>query len=620
MTEHRGFLAELKRRNVIRMAGLYLVGAWLVVQVASTILPMFDAPAWLPRTIVVLAAIGFLPALVFSWVFELTSEGIKRESEVDHDASIAPQTGRRMDRAIIGVLALVLAVFAADRFLLAPSREARDIAAAVAQARVGVESDKSIAVLPFDDLSPAHDQGYFSDGVAEELLDALAKVKDVKVAGRYSSFAFRGRNAPLASIGQSLGVATVLEGSVRKQGDRVRISAHLTRIRDNRELWADSFDGDLKDVFALQERIARAIADKLQLLLNGKQATQLVDTGTSNPEAFQLYLQATLVFNRRDGAQFANAIDALQRAVALDPHYARAYARLASLYVVLPAYTVADPRQAQAQAMRYAEAALAIDPDSAEAYAAQGVSLDRFRETQVAARDAFEQAMRKNPNDSTASFWHGLNLLKAGYRQRGTAEIDHALALDATYPNALRWRGLLYLQDGDVAHAEPLLQRARSLGLLTSDEALAEIAVTRGDAAAAERLRMETARAQNFGFGYDDYLTVLRGIHGDPAAKRNAVQMLQRLIARPGTFVSSQTTFYLFRLDEPTLGLAVLHERDQGDNADALNWIWTRQGAPIRALPEFQAFLRDYHFPELWDKYGPPDLCRKGADGHYTCN
>ncbi|QIL20420.1 tetratricopeptide repeat protein [Thermomonas sp. HDW16] len=619
-------LTELKRRNVIRMAGLYLVGAWLVTQVAATLLPVFDAPAWAMKAVVGVLAAGFIPAVAFAWAFELTPDGLKRDADVPPEQSIAPQTARRMERVFLLLLALALGFFAFDKFVLAPRREAALVAdtTKAVKAEAGISktavSEKSIAVLPFDDLSPAKDQAYFSDGIAEELLNALAQVQGLKVAGRASSAYYKGRNLPLAELGKALAVATVLEGSVRKQGEQVRISARLTRVSDNRQLWADSYDGDLKDVFALQERIARNIAGRLQLLLNDRQQAQLVDTGTSNPEAYQLYLQASSIFNRRDRTRFLDAIAALQRAVKLDPNYARAYARLASLYVVLPSYTDADPRQASEQVMRHAAQALALDPDSAEAWAARGASLSKFRDTQLESRDAYEQAMRINPNDPNAVFWNGLSLLTTGYRRQGTAQIEHTLALDPMMPNALRWRGMLYLQDGDFTRAEPMLQRAYDLGLVNTANALSEIAMHHGDAEASARMWVDGNMGLDFNMTRDELAAVHRGIFGNAAAKQEAVQTLQGVLAKLGSKRAMPTLpLYLFRLDAPKLGLEILNTRQMGEGIDAMNWIWTRQGAPIRALPEFDAYLRAFHFPEIWDKYGPPDMCTKSAAGDYVC-
>jgi len=218
------FFAELKRRNVIRFAGLYLVAAWLVVQVAGTVLPMFGAPEWLPRTIVVLLAIGFVPAVIFSWVFELTPEGLKRDEDVAPEQSIAPQTGRRMDRMIIVVLVLALGYFAFDKFVPAPRREAALVSSPVPnESRSSVIDAKSIAVLPFENLSRDPDNAFFTDGVQDEILTDLAKIADLKVISRTSVMQYKsGVARNLRKIGEELGVAHVVEGSVQRVANKIR--------------------------------------------------------------------------------------------------------------------------------------------------------------------------------------------------------------------------------------------------------------------------------------------------------------------------------------------------------------------------------------------------------------
>src|SRR5512146_868669 len=233
--------SELKRRNVIRMAGLYLVGSWLIVQVASTVLPAFDVPAWALRALIIVLAIGFVPALIFSWVFELTPAGLKRDAEVNLEASIAPQTARRMDRVIFVVLALALAYFAIDKFVLAPRREVA-LAAAGAQspAKAGQagRASKSIAVLPFENMSPDPDNAYFASGMQEMILTKLANIGELKVISRTSTEKYRSHPDDLKTIARQLGVATVLEGSVQKAGNSVLINVQLIDADSDTHLWA----------------------------------------------------------------------------------------------------------------------------------------------------------------------------------------------------------------------------------------------------------------------------------------------------------------------------------------------------------------------------------------------
>src|ERR1700736_5801254 len=280
------FFSELKRRNVIRFAGLYLVGAWLLTQVASTVLPMFGAPDWLPRSIVILLVIGFVPALIFSWVFELTPQGLKRDEDVPPEQSIAPQTARRMNRMIIAVLAIALGYFVFDKFVLTPRREAALVAARPTVEGKSAANAKSVAVLAFANLSDDKGSEYFSDGISEELLTVLQKIPGLHVAARTSAFSFKGKNATVQEIGQKLGVAHLVEGSVRKSGDAVRIAARLTRADTGEELWSENFTRNLKDVFAVQTELAQTIVEQLRGRFGG------ADAGSTAKEKIQAEVQA----------------------------------------------------------------------------------------------------------------------------------------------------------------------------------------------------------------------------------------------------------------------------------------------------------------------------------------
>ena len=348
----RNFLTELKRRNVIRMAGLYLVGAWLLVQVAGTVLPMFGAPDWLPRSIVILLAIGFLPALIFSWVFELTPAGLKRDEDVRPEESIAPQTARRMNRMIIAVLVLALGYFGFDKFVLAPRREAALVAATEKSLAVRSSTEsksaanaKSVAVLAFDNLSDDKGSEYFSDGISEELLTVLQKIPGLHVAARTSAFSFKGKNATAQEIGQKLGVARLVEGSVRKAGDIVRIAARLTRAETGEQLWSENFTRNLKDVFAVQTELAQTIVGQLRGQLSdgavdpaAKAAIQAQvqaaeKGGTKNVEAHEHYLEGRFYANRHSEEGAGKALAEYQRAVKIDSSFALAWAGLAQAHL-----------------------------------------------------------------------------------------------------------------------------------------------------------------------------------------------------------------------------------------------------------------------------------------------
>jgi TolB-like protein/Tfp pilus assembly protein PilF len=596
-------LAELKRRKLMQWALAYAAGAWALLQALSLLISAYHWPDAVLRIAIVVVAIGFLITLVLAWY-----HGERGEQRVSRNEML--------------LLSLLLALGGGLAWRTAHAPDATASNAAVLQAIAAanaVAPKKSIAVLPFVNMSGDKDNEYFSDGMSEEILNALAKVKDLKVAGRTSSFYYKNRNEDLRSIGRALGVANVLEGSVRKQGEKVRITAQLIRTDDDFHLWSETYDGDLKDVFALQERIARAITDQLQVVLAGKQAERLVNAGTENPEAYSLYLQATSIFNRRDREHYEDAIAALQNAIELDPKFARAYSRLAALYVVLATTSGESLRSLQDKVAANAKQASALDPSLAEPYAALGVLQGDFPGGLVAQRQSFDRALAIDADDVTTSFWYGLTMLKMGYVERGRAFIDHALEKDPMLPNALRWRGIMYYYAGDTAHAEMYLNRARDVGLKYADLNLAEIAKARGDKTAAIQLY---ASGTTFFLSYlppGSNVAIAQGIYGDAAARARALALLDDVLAKPHDHIPGMIAVSLFLLGEPAKALAAEHKQLTADTTDFLALLWSPRGKVMRDLPEFQPFLRDFGFVDLWDKYGPPDICRKNDKGEYAC-
>ena len=376
-----GLIAELRRRNVIRMAGLYLVGAWLITQVAATVLPLFGAPDWVARSIIVVLAIGFIPTLVIAWVFELTPSGLKRDAEVPLEQSIAPQTARRMDRMIIVVLALALGYFGFDKFVLSPRRDAALVTSVQTQeaARSAVKSatrisDRSIAVLPFASRSNEANNEFFADGLSEEILNSLARIQGIQVVGRTSSFQFKGKDDSPHSIGEKLGVANVLEGSVRREGQRARITAQLIRASDGQMLWSETYDRTLQDTLAVQLDIAENVAGALNVLLDDKQRALMRNAGVSNVDAYiayqkgwKLYLDAhrDAKIDLLDGLRLANA--QFDQAIALEPNYSMAHYAKADLYehtLIDDGTSQAERLDAQHAVLQSLERAAATGPDA----------------------------------------------------------------------------------------------------------------------------------------------------------------------------------------------------------------------------------------------------------------
>ena len=401
------FVAELKRRNVIRMAGLYLVGAWLLTQVAGTVLPMFGAPDWLPRSIVILLAIGFLPALIFSWVFELTPQGLKRDEDVAPEESIAPQTARRMDRMIIAVLVLALGYFGFDKFVLGPRREAAILAsvqkldASPTAAKPGaVISDKSIAVLPFINMSEDKDaNAFFADGMHEDILTNLAFIRDLHVVSRTSVMQYRNTTKPINEIASELKVAYLLEGSVRRAGNKVRVTGQLIRAETDEHVWASSYDRDISDVFAIQAELSKSIAGALQAVLSPETKALLERRPTDSPAAYDAYLRARQLGNSGDYFDARAMVVLLRRAVELDPKFAAAWAELAKREAFIFFKMVQTPAQL-ALAKTAIDLAVQLAPEDPAVIKGLGYYYYYGHRDYSRATEKFLQLAQIRPNDA----------------------------------------------------------------------------------------------------------------------------------------------------------------------------------------------------------------------------
>jgi TolB-like protein/Tfp pilus assembly protein PilF len=524
------FFKELKRRNVVRMAGLYLVGAWLLVQVAGTMLPMFGAPEWVPRSIVILLAIGFLPALVFSWVFELTPQGLRRDEDVKPEESIAPQTARRMNRMMIAVLVLALGYFAVDKFVLAPRR------AAVPTDSPSGTSAKSIAVLPLVNTSGDPANEYFSDGLSEELIAVLAKIPGLKIIGRSSSFLFKGKSDASRTIGEKLGVTNLLEGSVRKQGDRVRIVAELINAADGRTLWSETYDRELKDVFAVQSEIATAVTEQLKVKLLGTPAKSDAAPSNDNLAAYNALQQGTFYFRLSTEEGTRKAIEFYDEAIRLDPRYALAYANLSFAWRQLAAtwLGVAEGNEAYAKARNAAQTALSLSPNLAAGHEALGFVLLTPDLDFAAAEAEFRKAEKLAPADAGPKF--ALSFVFATQGRLAEAEniMRQTLALDplgvTRYLNLAR----ILIGSGRYAEAEAALREAIELQPAAArlHSYLTIIDVLRGNAAAA----LQDAELEPKGFWQDYALALAQQAQSDRATADAALQKLLNEDAANGPF------------------------------------------------------------------------------------
>src|SRR5262249_55768146 len=450
----------LKRRNVIRAAILYLGAVWALAQGISQLGPSIGAPEWATRWFVVAAVIGFPFALVLSWFYEFTPEGLKRESEIDPAESITRRTGRKLDFAIIGVLVVAVVLLLTDRFVLRHGVNETTTALPIAE--------KSIAVLPFVNMSSDKDLEFFSDGISEELLNVLSKVPQLQVAARTSSFSFKGKQIEIPEIARKLHVANVLEGSVRKSGNELRIAAQLIRAAEGYHLWSETYDRKLDDIFKIQDEIAGEVVKQLKVTLLGAAPT----VRETDPKAYALYLQAVQLARQGTPEAFTQSDELLRQVLQIDPRYAPAWHGLARNFMYEANNGLLPMSEGFARAREAAEKALALDPNYPPADTDLG-SIAMTNNDFVNAAKHFERALALDPNDlsvlrNAANFLQNLGRLQEalwlkeaivrrdpvnvtalsslGYAQRLTGQFDAAIA---------SFRSLLRLSSGfGSAHSQ----------------------------------------------------------------------------------------------------------------------------------------------------------------------
>jgi TolB-like protein/Flp pilus assembly protein TadD len=421
------FLQELKRRNVVRVGVAYLVVSWLVIQVIETVSRPLSLPAWTEAFFIVLMLAGFPVACLFAWAFELTPEGVKKTEEVDKEVSVTASTGRKLDFAIIAALVLALGYFLWERQQTAEPMP--DSPAAVTKETSGT----SIAVLPFVDMSSEQDQEYFSDGISEELLNVLAKIPELRVAARTSSFQFKGQNLDIAEVAEQLNVQHVLEGSVRKADTRVRVTAQLIQADTGFHVWSETYDRELNDIFAIQDEISAAIVAALSttLGLDGSAAPKV--SAETNTEAYNAYLLGQHLIRQRTATTIEAAATHFQEAIDLDPDYAPAHASLALASHLLTqgaaTYGTLTLQESKIISDPHIARALELDPDLADAQAIKGLLL--FSEQQVEESLAyFDKALELNPSHNDARSWYRSALAALGRYDEGYAVIRKAYELD----------------------------------------------------------------------------------------------------------------------------------------------------------------------------------------------
>ena len=583
------FFAELRRRNVYKVAVAYIVAGWALSQGIAQVFPVFDVPNWAIRLIVLLIIIGLPIALVLAWMFELTPQGIKRTETAD---AMPPSAFRKKHTwiyvVVIGGL-VSIGLFFLGRYtaLTTGGPPGENLPA------------KSIAVLPFENLSDDKNTAYFSDGITEEILNALAQIPNLKVAARRSAFQFKGTDLDLRKIGQVLGVAHILEGSLQKAGDQVRINVQLVDVQNGLQAWSEKYDRKLDNVFAVEDEIAKAIATKLRVQLTGGAGQPLVVDSTNNPQAHELYLRGLTLLAAR-GPGLLEARDSFQKAVNLDANYAQAWAALAVTELILPSYGLDSFDASLPRGESAAQRALSLDSNTASAYVAVGLA-NTFRCRWPEADRAFRRALALAPGVAEAVNQYAQFLSAVGQLEPSLREIERAQQLDPLSPiigvihagalAALRRDAEAEAQIKSVVAAHPEFAAAHNwaacqyIDRKMYPEAEAEL----------------RSLAELNGESGDAKALLARGM-SDPAQRVAAVNSLETSPDNDG--IRRDTiwyAFYLISLGERGRALDELEIYSVKHNSAFAGWLWNRGFDPLRDDPRFEAVLAKLALP-----YTPP--------------
>ncbi len=613
-------LSELKRRNVVRVALVWGALAWLLIAIASLLFPALGLPLsgvrWLLLALVVLA----VPMLWLAWRFELTAQGLRRDTGPHDETPQNARTARRLDQLTVVLVLGALSLSLLRQFIVghgpAPG-EAPALPVAVAPAAApappprppGPVDPHSIALLPFANFSPAPDDAYFADGLSEELINVLARIPGLKVTSRSSSFLFRDADVGGREIAAQLGVAHLVSGSVRRQGESVRISAQLVDAASDQLLWSATYDRQLVDIFSVQEEISQAIANALADSLGVR--TVQVAPATADLKAYELYLRGRQLFALR-GSNLEAARSLVTEAVERDPRFAEAWATLASIEHVLPTYQATPSGEAAVRANAAVDRALALVPDLPNALAVRSrLAADAGERLQSLA--LAEQALAADPNNANTWLWKGLTYLEAGHIGAAQADFRRAQQLDPLSAIHFGWVGVAEFIQGDAAQARDHLERAHALGWRGPASLwLLKLALTEGDAAQIQRQYAAWLR-DDARIGEPQ-----RAVHEAVAAAVTDASQRDAAQARIAEAVLQWPDFDWTQL-YLALGLteAAIEEAARPKPASGqilLMMVWAPTERAFREHPRFLALGASSGLLAFWDAHGPPDGCRVADD------
>lgn len=610
------FYKELKRRNVVRVGIAYTVATWLLIQVTDTVFPRIGLPDSAVTLVIALLAIGFIPALIFAWAFEMTADGIKREKHVDRTKSITPKTGRKLDRMIILVLGVVVVWFLIDEYYF-ESQPTSTSTAVVSADRVSADTTQSIAVLPFINMSADADNEYFSDGISEELLNALVKISTLHVASRTSAFAYKGKNLPISQIARELKVNNILEGSVRKAGNRVRITAQLIDAKSDRHLWSETYERELVDIFDIQEEISNNIVTALKVVLNVDETVALgrAQHPTENTEAFELYLQGRFAWRQRHEENIRKSIELFEQAIAIDPTFARAHEALAAAWGVMPVWSDTSVDESAENAKPHAMRALELEPALPEARAVLAeISMHEHRWSYALAE--YRKAISYEPRNPTLHQWLAEAFAYMGFLSKALEQMQIAYDLDPGSPvinQSMAWIASLNRED-DLALRHVEISKGLGVGeraIFSAVDSLARL----GD----WQMVLDNLEAA---VELPELARLCTQAQGNPVLIEQLIPLLEERLANTDTqFLGNQFSLCL-ALTGQTERAANLTRAAIQEQWQILRIFWrsNEQAAAMRQTKAFRQTLEDLDILDFYRDYGWPDLCRPVGDDDFECD
>lgn len=594
------FFSELKRRNVIRVAVAYIIVSWLLLQVSDTLVPALHLPEWFHSGVAFVLILGFPLSLIFAWAFELTPDGIKKEKQVAQTESIRHLTGRKLDFAIIGALALAVAYFLFER----SGEQATPATVSDMPAVIEESIQPSIAVLPFVDMSPEGDQEYFSDGISEELLNLLVRVDGLDVASRTSSFSYKGEDLNISEIAKELKVAHVLEGSVRKAGNTVRITAQLIDTATDRHLWSDTYDRDLTDIFKIQDEIANSIVNALrsELGLLDSATAIVVKADTNSLDAYQLYLEARGLFQARKN--LGRSIELYNQAIGLDPEFARAWEGLAAVFYVAEGWGV-EGEGLREKARSAAEKAIALNPGLSMARTVSATISNNMDSNFQLGMTQFDRAIENDPMNATAWFWRGIDYSNLGFFEKAASDMRKCIEIDPAYMNCYRHLSRVYAMKGEFEKALDTYTVNLENGVSVNDFWLIHTLLVNNNQQAAALLLMSEADGDR-GYPYKDVLRAVQNLDSDHT---DTLLEIDRWIAQRGTDPK-------WRLGE----WLALGAYDRVVANPDINEVWLKSSQGYRNSPYFKPMVRQLGWLEYWQERGFPPQCQPIGEDDFECD